>query len=646
MTVLKVLRDLFLRNDMKGRKKRFSLEQIEKFKKDANVRVVSENTIRFTYDFRVKMYEAWTKEGCSGIKRVLTENGFDPKELGRSVIDHLSDKFKANGHPTNAKNNIPKGSIRSFRATEEGDSYLLDTGKFVRSGNGIAFSEEFKNELFSQYPEQSVKEGIRKAGIDPVRVGYHRIYALQRAFSGDGPSHDHASYSEKFINKYRDHPYIQNVTKKQMRFSEAFMNEASVLIESVKINEILKVYEIEPDSIPASVKKNLKFRLDHWERTDKKCDICNPQTVRIKYARYQKLYALMEQRFCSIRQLVPHMNCLEKKELCLWVKNFPKDPEGVVNTSRILEKIGLSRTSYYSILKNKDYGTGRERRKKQEEEDIKDIKTVMEYKKFRKGTRQICMMMPDITGKKMSREKIMRLMKKYGLSSGIRVKKQSRIDQRKNLEAHKKANLLKRRFRLARPYTHILTDVTYLPFGDHKLAYCSAIIDAVTGGVYDMTVSETNDLDMVTTSVSALEKIPKKEGAIFHSDQGVLYLNDTFQKKVAELGYIQSMSKRGNCWDNAPQESFFGHFKDECDYRNCRDIEELRTLVNEYMDYFCNERRRWDHQWMTPVQYAKYLNEMSDEDFERYLETEEEKYRKMKAKAEQEAVEHSKTLGV
>jgi len=151
---------------------------------------------------------------------------------------------------------------------------------------------------------------------------------------------------------------------------------------------------------------------------------------------------------------------------------------------------------------------------------------------------------------------------------------------------------------------------------------------------------------MVTTSVAALEKIPKKEGAIFHSDQGVLYLNDTFQEKVAKLGYIQSMSKRGNCWDNAPQESFFGHFKDECDYRNCRDIEELRTLVNEYMDYFCNERRRWDHQWMTPVQYGKYLNEMSDEDFERYLETEEEKYRKMKAKAEQEAVEHSKTLGV
>jgi transposase InsO family protein len=216
-------------------------------------------------------------------------------------------------------------------------------------------------------------------------------------------------------------------------------------------------------------------------------------------------------------------------------------------------------------------------------------------------------------------------MKKYGLSSGIREKKASRIEQRKRLEEHKKENLLKRRFRIARPDTHILTDVTYLHYGNNKLAYCSAIIDAVTGKPYDMTVRETNDLDLVLTSLSSLESVDIKDKAIFHSDQGALYLTDKFQNTIEIMGLQQSMSKRGNCWDNAPQESFFGHFKDECDYKNCKDIIELTAMIREYHDYFCNERRRWDHLKMTPVEYEKYLNDMPDEEFEEYLKTEKKK---------------------
>ncbi len=67
------------------------------------------------------------------------------------------------------------------------------------------------------------------------------------------------------------------------------------------------------------------------------------------------------------------------------------------------------------------------------------------------------------------------------------------------------------------------------------------------------------------------------------------------------------MSRRGNCWDNAPQESFFGHLKDEIDYKGCDTFEELQTMINEYMDYYNNFRYQWRLKKLTPIQYRNQL---------------------------------------
>jgi transposase InsO family protein len=67
------------------------------------------------------------------------------------------------------------------------------------------------------------------------------------------------------------------------------------------------------------------------------------------------------------------------------------------------------------------------------------------------------------------------------------------------------------------------------------------------------------------------------------------------------------MSRKGNCIDNAPIESFFGHFKDDVEYRSCKTFEELKTMVDEYMRYYNNERHQWDIQKMTPVEYRNHL---------------------------------------
>ena len=266
----------------------------------------------------------------------------------------------------------------------------------------------------------------------------------------------------------------------------------------------------------------------------------------------------------------------------------------IVNTSYLLKKIGISRSSYYSILRNNSYGISQKMRDEQDDKEIEIIKRVMDYRGFRKGIRQIYMMMDDVTGYHFSMNKIKRLMKKYDVRSGIREKKQSRIEARQNLEEHKKPNLLKRRFRISRPNTHTLTDVTYIPYGDHKLAYGSAIRDAVTGRMYDLTISEYNDLNLVLSSLKSLDNVSFKPKAIFHSDQGALYLTDTYQNSIQNLGMKQSMSKRGNCLDNAPQESFFALFKTETAYRDCKDIIELEVLCSNYLDYFNNERRQWN----------------------------------------------------
>ncbi len=67
------------------------------------------------------------------------------------------------------------------------------------------------------------------------------------------------------------------------------------------------------------------------------------------------------------------------------------------------------------------------------------------------------------------------------------------------------------------------------------------------------------------------------------------------------------MSRKGNCLDNAPMESFFGHFKDEVDYKSCKTFEELKLKISEYMDYYNNERKQWTLKKMTPVEYRTHL---------------------------------------
>jgi putative transposase len=123
-------------------------------------------------------------------------------------------------------------------------------------------------------------------------------------------------------------------------------------------------------------------------------------------------------------------------------------------------------------------------------------------------------------------------------------------------------------------------------------------------------VSDQLTLDIATDTLKKLKKNRKvklAKEALIHSDQGSHYTSPIYQKLVKKNRLMQSMSRRGNCWDNAPQESFFGHFKDEVHIKPCQTLEELKKEIKDYMTYYNNYRYQWDLNKMTPVQYRDHL---------------------------------------
>lgn len=133
----------------------------------------------------------------------------------------------------------------------------------------------------------------------------------------------------------------------------------------------------------------------------------------------------------------------------------------------------------------------------------------------------------------------------------------------------------------------------------------STIKDSSTNEILAYNVSNRLTLDLATDTLLKLKKnkrVKFANGAFIHSDQGSHYTSPTFQKHVKKLGLGQSMSRRGNCWDNAPQESFFGHFKDEAYIKQCNSLEELKREIKNYMTYYNNFRYQWNLKKMTPVE--------------------------------------------
>ena len=184
-------------------------------------------------------------------------------------------------------------------------------------------------------------------------------------------------------------------------------------------------------------------------------------------------------------------------------------------------------------------------------------------------------------------KRIRRIMKKYQIVCPIRKTNPYRRMMKATLEHAVLPNLLNRNFKQNIPGKVLLTDITYLFYGKGNRAYLSTIKDASTNEILAYNVSANIKMDLATDTILKLKKL------------------------VKSCGLGQSMSRRGNCWDNAPQESFFGHFKDEANIKECQTLVELKKEIKKYMIYYNKYRYQWDLKKMTPVQYRNHLSNLA-----------------------------------
>ena len=208
-------------------------------------------------------------------------------------------------------------------------------------------------------------------------------------------------------------------------------------------------------------------------------------------------------------------------------------------------------------------------------------------------------------------KRIARVMRERGLLGHIRRARSASGMVHKGEEHAVVPNLVRRMFdpMLLWPYRVFGTDITYIPISDATLAYLSVIKDFCTGEIVAYALSLRPDTELVLRTLDMFVHtvaLPDRLGGILHSDQGCTYTAKSYQIRTRNAGLNPSMSRRGNCIDNAPTESFFGHMKDELPKAKLT-YSALCKWVDEYMLYYNTERRQWNKEKMTPVGYRDHL---------------------------------------
>jgi len=277
-----------------------------------------------------------------------------------------------------------------------------------------------------------------------------------------------------------------------------------------------------------------------------------------------------------------------------------------LNISWLCETAGVSRSGYYNWLCT---SVQRESREGQDREDFDHVLEAYRFRGYDKGRRGIHMRLLHM-GILMNPKKISRLMKKYSLFCPIRKANPYRR-MAKALKTDSVAdNVVNREFRDHGARKILLTDITYMLYCNGSKAYLSTIKDACTKEILAYVPSESLEVDFVLETV---KQLLKKHGgelqtdAIMHSDQGCHYTSISFRQLLKDEDLRQSMSRRGNCWDNAPKESFYGHMKDEIDLSPCITFEDLCAVIDDYMDYYNKDRYQWDLAKLSPNQYYEYI---------------------------------------
>ncbi len=285
-----------------------------------------------------------------------------------------------------------------------------------------------------------------------------------------------------------------------------------------------------------------------------------------------------------------------------------RQDDNLLNISSLCRIAGVPRSGYYAWL---EAASLRQVREESDRADFALVKQAYEFRGYKKGTRSIYMRLlhlePPVV---MNLKKIRRLMKKYGLFCPIRQANPYRRMAKAMKTSHVAGNEIQRQFKKYAPRKALLTDITYLHYRG-GVCYLSPILDVCTHEALVYKLSANLRVDFVLDMVDAMcaqYGAELDDTTIVHSDQGCHYTSNAFIQKLRDEAFVQSMSRKGNCWDNAPQESFFGHMKDEIRelVASCDTYEQVADVVDDWMDYYNKDRYQWDLEKLSPREYYRY----------------------------------------
>ena len=258
----------------------------------------------------------------------------------------------------------------------------------------------------------------------------------------------------------------------------------------------------------------------------------------------------------------------------------------------------MAKSTYYFEINKRDVVAERN------QELLEEIKSIFEENKGRYGVRRIYRELIN-RGYKVNHKRVQRLMHESGL---VGKRPKEKYHSYKGETGKIADNLIDRDFRTTAPLQKWTTDVSQFNFSWGK-CYLSPILDMNTNEIISYDLSINPNLNQVVRMLDkAFDKFPNVEGLIFHSDQGWQYQHAYYRNVLQEHKIIQSMSRKGNCYDNCIMETFFGRMKNEMYYgyeKDFKSFEEFSIAVDEYIYYYNNFRIQAKTKWMPPVKYRE-----------------------------------------
>jgi putative transposase len=262
----------------------------------------------------------------------------------------------------------------------------------------------------------------------------------------------------------------------------------------------------------------------------------------------------------------------------------------------LVKLAGIPRSTYYDLVKRIN--------KPDPDADLKEeIKAIYEEHEGRYGYRRIRDELKN-RGQKVNHKKVQRIMKELGLKCLVRMKKYKSY---KGTVGKIAPNILDRNFTAEAPNEKWVTDITEFKLFGEKL-YLSPVLDLFNGEIITYTIGSRPTYSLVSEMLKkAIGRLPEEHQLLLHSDQGWHYQMKQYRHALIERGIVQSMSRRGNCYDNSVMENFFGIMKSEFLYlKEFESVEHFKLELENYINYYNTKRMKAKFK-MSPVQYRTHF---------------------------------------